>query len=82
MRTYKDIIVENSNEKWDFKNDADDAIMGTLITTLGYKVDRDRLIKALQFDRQSYFDGYQDGYNDALKALTNCIDGLRKGDFQ
>lgn len=36
-------------------------------STLGVNIDRDELIKALNYDRQQYEKGYEDGKRDAVK---------------
>ena len=36
-------------------------LMGSVTQSIGYKVDKDELIRALQYDRQQYEKGYKDG---------------------
>ena len=43
--------------------DDENRLMCTVTQSIGYKVDKDELIKALQYDRQQYEKGYQDGIN-------------------
>lgn len=38
-------------------------LMVQVSQTIGYKIDRDELIKALNYDRQQYEKGYEDGLN-------------------
>lgn len=41
--------------------------MCTIEQMIGYKVDKDELIKALQYDRDQYNKGYKDGVKEALE---------------
>lgn len=56
----------------------------TVIQNLGIDVNKEELIKALQYDRDQYDKGYADGYEDAhevIEKLTELIaecDRLRK----
>lgn len=43
------------------QKETDEFIYQTVINT-GVKVDKDELVKALQYDRQQYEQGYKDGY--------------------
>ena len=40
------------------------------VVNVGITVDKDRLIKALAYDREQYDKGYDDGFNDGRKALA------------
>ena len=40
----------------------------TRIQSYGITVDKDALVKALEYDRNQYEEGYRDGYNDAVIA--------------
>ena len=42
------------------------------IQQVGVNVDKDELIRALQYDRGQYNKGYADGRNDALEDLVCC----------
>ncbi len=45
-------------------------------------VDRDELVKALEYDRSQYEEGYMDGKADAMAELVRCVDcNYRRGDF-
>ena len=37
-------------------------------------IDKDELIKALNYDREQYKAGYKDGYKDALEEISMYID--------
>ena len=37
----------------------------------GIDVDKDELMKALNYDRGQYDKGYRDGYNDAMKKIQD-----------
>ena len=41
----------------------DNQIMFRVKQTIGYNIDKDELIKALNYDRQQYEKGYEDGLN-------------------
>ena len=38
----------------------------TMIQSYGITVDKEALVKALEYDRNQYEEGYRDGYNDAV----------------
>ena len=40
-------------------------------------VDKDELIKALNYDRDQYNKGYQDGYQDAMDRFNNVLEAMR-----
>lgn len=42
-----------------------------VVRSVGFDVDRDELLKALQYDRDQYFKGYQDAKRDIL-TCRNC----------
>lgn len=42
--------------------DIDRQFMATITQTVGFAVDKDELIKALNYDRDQYNKGYRDGY--------------------
>ena len=52
---------------------------------LGYKVDKDELLKALQYDRNQYDKGYNDGrketFVEELKKIKKEIEELEYDDF-
>ena len=60
-----EIIVNEMAFKW---------MEGTMkaIQEVGIKVDREELIKALQYDRNQYVKGYEDGINDS--QIVRCKD--------
>ncbi len=47
----------------------EDRTMLTINQTVGYSVDKDELIKALNYDRQQYEKGYEDGKKDACRWI-------------
>jgi hypothetical protein len=54
----------------DVQNQIDQEIEQTVITAVrkfGVDVDKDELIKALQYDRRQYERGYLDGYADGMR---------------
>ena len=52
----------------------DDAIFAEIQSSFGVDVDREELIRALQYDRQQYDKGYADGKRDAEADLVRCKD--------
>lgn len=52
--------------------DVDNAILVTIHQQLGIDVDKEELIKALNYDRDQYRKGYMDGLN---KATENYLKG-------
>lgn len=43
-------------------------------------VDKEELLKALQYDRDQYHKGYADGKRDAMAELVRCKDCQHRGD--
>ena len=60
---YKDIVKKK-----------DDAIFAEIQSSFGVDLDREELIRALQYDRNQYYKGYADGKADAEAALVRCKD--------
>ena len=52
----------------------DDAIFAEIQYSFGVDVDKDELIRALQYDRNQYEKGYWDGQRDAKNELVRCKD--------
>ena len=52
----------------------DDAIFAEIQSSFGVDVDREELIRALQYDRDQYNKGYADGKRDAEADLVRCKD--------
>lgn len=51
----------------------------TTIQSYGITVDKEALLKALEYDREQYEEGYHDGYNDAVAEVSErLIDVLRE----
>lgn len=44
-----------------------------VVQEVGINVDKDELIKALQYDREQYGKGYSDGYKDAIKEFAESL---------
>ena len=44
-----------------------------VVQEVGVNVDKDELIKALQYDREQYGKGYSDGYKDAVKEFAESL---------
>ena len=52
----------------------DDAIFAEIQSAFGVDMDREELIRALQYDRDQYGKGYADGKRDAQDELVRCRD--------
>lgn len=48
------------------------------IVSMGIDVDKNELIKALQYDREQYEKGYKDGKEELQAKIDKAIDELRK----
>lgn len=65
-----EIIIEQTAKKI---NEYTESRIYETVCTMGVKVDKPELIKALQYDRDQYSKGFQDGkelYEDALDWIT------------
>ena len=66
------------------KQQTEDYITFKIEQTLGCEVDKDELIKAMQYDRDQYDKGYQDGYLDGVRdgkqILLNKLQELVEGE--
>lgn len=51
----------------------EDCITYAINQTMGYEVDKEELIKAMQYDRDQYDKGYQDGYLDGVRDGKQII---------
>lgn len=53
------------------------------VQKVGVNVDKDELVRVLQYDREQYNKGYEDGYNDAIdiffKEILEKNRGIHKG---
>ena len=52
----------------------DDAIFAEIQSSFGVDVDKEELLRALQYDRNQYEKGYADGKRDAMAELVRCKD--------
>lgn len=70
--------VNQINDAMDAQKD--EQIMNVIRQTIDIKIDRNELMKALQYDRDQYNKGYQDGYekgkNEAVKVNTEKVNNL------
>ena len=57
----------------DMQEQQENCVMTAILNT-GIKVDKDELIKALNYDRQQYQKGYKDGRNELVKAFADEIE--------
>jgi len=61
----------------------EDCITYAINRTMGYEVDKDELIKAMQYDRNQYDKGYQEGYLDGVRdgkqSLFNKLQEFMEG---
>ncbi len=54
--------------------DEENRLIHHVTQSIGYKVDKDELIKALQYDRQQYEKGYKDGLEQLSEdAITDWM---------
>lgn len=67
VKNYSDKIIEEYNKE------REEHIYKCIIDT-GVTVDKEELIKALQYDRGQYRKGYMDGINDFAEKFRNRID--------
>lgn len=44
------------------------------VQSYGINVDKEELLRALQYDREQYRKGYADGTNDAMASIVRCKD--------
>ena len=54
----------------------DEKLVMKAIREVGVNVDKDELIKALQYDRNQYTKGYEDGKNDVLDKIRAEIQAI------
>ena len=67
---YKDIVKKK-----------DDAIFAEIQSSFGVDLDRDELIRALQYDRDQYNKGYDDGKRDAMAELVRCENCIYRSQY-
>ena len=62
-----------------FAKQDDENYMYTINQTVGYSVDKEELIKALQYDRNQYEKGYEDAMSviEGIKAEIQTLRGCR-----
>ena len=65
------ILQKKLNEA--FESSIADSVI-TMSMEYGIHIDREELIKALQYDRQQYEKGYKDGYDAAMKAVWDLVE--------
>ena len=86
-KTEPKIEIKNALEDWvspveliyeDAKNtffeQTEEHIMARVESTLGVKVDRDELIKAMNYDREQYRKGFENGYKKRNAEIIRCKD--------
>jgi len=69
MTWSKPDLIQTETQKIvkDITKQHEDYITFKIEQTLGCEVDKDELIKAMQYDRNQYDKGYQDGYLDGVR---------------
>lgn len=60
----------------EFENQLESAICKA-VQNAGITVDREELLRALEYDRGQYQEGYSDGYADRDKEIIRCRDCAR-----
>ena len=73
---YKSPIEKICNEIQTQMVQEDENMVMKAIRKVEVNVDKEELIKALQYDRNQYTRGYDDGKNDVLDKIRVEIDGL------
>ena len=58
-------------------NRRDEEYILTLTRSIGYNVNQDELIKALQYDRHQYKKGYADAKKEILEKIYEIFDGIQ-----
>ena len=53
-----------------------DSFIFDSITSLGISIDKEELIKAIQYDRDQYSKGYKNGYDAGYKAAMEGVQSL------
>lgn len=87
MNRYESPITVTSGQIIDqvskeFVNELDEKIYQTIVTSeFDIDIDREELVKALQYDRnqyqKGYYDGYAEGYEDAMKGRRKRYEDYR-----
>jgi hypothetical protein len=54
----------------------------TAIQTIGVDINKEELIKAINYDRNQYEEGYKNGYNKAKEDLKTAIEDVSLTDMQ
>ena len=57
-----------------FRDQVDDKIQQLIEMEIGVKIDREELIKAMNYDREQYGKGYQNGYEKRDEEIVRCED--------
>ena len=71
LDTYESPITRIENQLLsEMRKNEEDQFMCEVRQTIGYNIDKAELIKALNYDRDQYEKGYQDGKSCAMKRKT------------
>ena len=71
---YENPIMQVTNDiQSKIIKDQQDTIMQTITQTMGFEVDKEELIKALNYDRNQYTKGHNDGYLEGITDMKNLI---------
>ena len=65
----------------EIKKKTDDFILAQCGLALGVKVDKDELIKAMNYDREQYKKGFANGYKQKEAEIVRCKDCEYGGDY-
>lgn len=52
------------------------------VREVGIDVNKDELVKALQYDRNSYDKGYRDGFGDRESVIARIKEEIKKCDYE
>jgi hypothetical protein len=84
---YKSIIEDVCGKLQTQMTQEDEEMVLKAIRKVGINVDKEALIKALQYDRDQYIKGYEDGKNEVLSKIRDEIleksyEGYGSSDFR
>lgn len=60
----------------DYMNEQQEKILMEATRTVGISIDKEELVKAINYDRHQYEQGYDDGFKDGLQEGSNFIDWI------
>lgn len=70
---YKSPIEITYDNNRQIVNKLDDEIYKAIIQEINIKIDKEELIKALEYDRKSYEEGFKNGYKEGVSDTTKAF---------